>query len=1026
MQAPWEYFEYFSDLVYVSDIDNNKLIYLNKCARELYGFSSHKDYYGRKCYHVIQQLSRPCIFCTRETLLSSGSAEWTYRNPATAHTFRIKDSLMTFAGRRYHISLAVDLDRCDLENFHFNPFVHHESFINECLIYAYASSDDPEESLSLMMEFIYNQHRCSQILLYERTSDQRSFHNTYACPNTLAVDSSVIPFDLTQYLKLRLTGRADTDAVIIDSEQALRTQLPQLYVQISSDKPETLILIPLQWEGQIGGYLRLDNVSADSLYSLGDICKVLSPFISTTIQRRDLIRYFKQSSMYDQLTGAQNRHALSSYIAALAPDHTLGLVYCDVIGLKTINDLLGHARGDELIIKIFHILQASFPTSPIYRMGGDEFLVLCDNITQDVFVKSVVQLGDMVTANNCELSVGSLWTSSKNKDYHALIQEVDNRMYQDKRNYYSRIDPATGQKRHSPRRGVPIPPPHLRQENSAFQNFLDNYYFDPETFFQSVSMPDTTFYLYCGDMKKNIFFISDNLRDDFNFVDNLVYNFIACLEQRIYKPDQDIHSAEMQEMIDKKRVTHNIRYRIYNKAGQLVWVHCRGILKWNEDRTEPIFFSGSMIRMKNEDAVDPITDLLNLSSAQRELAAICNGTQTELLMLCFAFQPLKNINMTFGHKTGDAVLQEIGSQLEIQMGTFFRFFRLSSTHFLAFSHKQIDPSVPAKRIRKIILDACLKHGVHVLYPCSIGVLHYPQDGNTPQELLNNATVVANLSLEYPAMDYLEFSAHMAQDRREESKLGFALNYSVNHDFEGFHIVFQPQVFNKTQEIFGGEVLLRWNEHGNEIPLHKCIPILEQQGMIIPVGKWIINEAARAGEQILAIRPDFRISLNISYLQILDNTLLPFLMETMEKYHIPPQNLLIELTETHSDTLPDHLDRFIEQCRSAGISFVLDDFGTAYSSLSLLLRHPADLIKLDRTLMTEITSSKQKFDFMMSVIYACHRFGKKVCIKGVETEDEFNTIRETGCDLIQGFYFYHPQELPELCRLLEKTKPTEES
>ena len=99
------------------------------------------------------------------------------------------------------------------------------------------------------------------------------------------------------------------------------------------------------------------------------------------------------------------------------------------------------------------------------------------------------------------------------------------------------------------------------------------------------------------------------------------------------------------------------------------------------------------------------------------------------------------------------------------------------------------------------------------------------------------------------------------------------------------------------------------------------------------------------------------------------------------------------------------------------SFVLDDFGTAYSSLHMLLQYPADLIKLDRTLMCELTSSPEKLNFMMSIIYACHRFGKKVCVEGVETQEELQIVRQTECDFIQGFYFYKPLELPDFYRIL---------
>ena len=127
--------------------------------------------------------------------------------------------------------------------------------------------------------------------------------------------------------------------------------------------------------------------------------------------------------------------------------------------------------------------------------------------------------------------------------------------------------------------------------------------------------------------------------------------------------------------------------------------------------------------------------------------------------------------------------------------------------------------------------------------------------------------------------------------------------------------------------------------------------------------------------------------------------------------------MIELTETHFDEMPDYLEHFIERCDKAGISFVLDDFGTAYSSLHMLLQYPADLIKLDRTLMCELTSSTEKLNFMMSIIYACHRFGKKVCVEGVETQEELQIVRQTECDFIQGFYFYKPLELPDFYRIL---------
>lgn len=129
--------------------------------------------------------------------------------------------------------------------------------------------------------------------------------------------------------------------------------------------------------------------------------------------------------------------------------------------------------------------------------------------------------------------------------------------------------------------------------------------------------------------------------------------------------------------------------------------------------------------------------------------------------------------------------------------------------------------------------------------------------------------------------------------------------------------------------------------------------------------------------------------------------------------------MLELTETHFDEMPDHLRQFIQNCQQHKIRFALDDFGNAYSGLELLLSYPADLIKLDRTLMCEITSSEDKKRFITSIVYACHQFERKVCVEGVETSEELAVILQTDCDFIQGFYFYKPMEWNELVKMLRE-------
>ena len=147
-----------------------------------------------------------------------------------------------------------------------------------------------------------------------------------------------------------------------------------------------------------------------------------------------------------------------------------------------------------------------------------------------------------------------------------------------------------------------------------------------------------------------------------------------------------------------------------------------------------------------------------------------------------------------------------------------------------------------------------------------------------------------------------------------------------------------------------------------------------------------------------------------------------MQETLAKYQLHGSHLVAELTESCLDEQPEMLENFVDVCSKMGMRIALDDFGSGYSSLRMLLQYPSSIIKLDRSLLQEITESDQKMHFISSIVYACHQFGKKVCMEGVESSDQNSIIRDTGCDMIQGFYYYRPMELSDVYSLLSDMKP----
>ena len=1004
MKPPWKQYKHLKEIVYVSDMDTFELTYLNPYGRSVFGLSDPSDYVGKKCYSVLQGFDAPCMFCTNDHLCEDRFFEWTYENPILKHKFLLKDTLVRYNGRRYHMELAIDSDR--IEGNVVNALLHHEAFVNECLTLS-SLEVDPDHTIDTLLQYLGVQFGCTSISVSQIQNNTLVQTNCWTpsgpgpAPAPLPVDDMMRNSPFSRQLR-------DENPITLSQAESLFRPYPALYEYFAPQGVDIMVLCPLTRELAVDGFLRIDNPRQDTLRSIITDCKLLSLFISSILRRRSWTEHLKQLSYHDHLTGALNRHALQDYMEEYDSGQPIGVVYCDIIGLKSINDSQGHAKGDLAITCSYNLLCSLFPPEQVYRIGGDEFLILCPGETEEGFQRRVEHLQAQAIHSEYPLSIGNLWDDGGGALLSELIQEADHRMYEDKRAFYRALSQSKDSEvsdRDS-----------LWTNRAAFRFFLQHFYFDPTTFLDSIVSPDSPYYFYCGDLQRNIFFISDNLKADFAFPGNLVSNFVEVLEEKIDPEDQQAHKEDWQDTLRDKRTAHDIRYRIRNSQGHLVWMHCHGTVKWNADRSTPLFFSGIMTVLRDANQTDPVTTFPTAESAYTELSELCRSG-SPLMVLCFSLQNFSDINQIYGRKTGDEILHTFGARLDQALGYGFRFFRLSGAHFLAVSKAVVDPAFPSLLIKNTAETVYREHGIYLIYPCSVGVLFYPDDAGTAKELVDRAISVAQMATTHPDLDYLRYTPNTIQDEQDQTQLRFALNYSVSHDFEGFRIVVQPQVEPDTGVITGGEVLLRWTYKGEAISPTCFIPILEQSGLIIPVGKWVFKQTALLCQRLQAVAPGLRLSFNVSYTQIIDDTFQEYIKSALEVYQIPGRCLGIELTESRSDEMPEALSKFVNKCRNMGILFILDDFGNAYSSLQLLLRYPVDMIKLDRSLVLEAVSDHEKLDLVASIIYACHRFHKQVCVEGVETAEDLALMRQSGCDYIQGFYFYRPLEVEDLFRIL---------
>ncbi|MDE7210043.1 MAG: GGDEF domain-containing phosphodiesterase, partial [Lachnospiraceae bacterium] len=243
-----------------------------------------------------------------------------------------------------------------------------------------------------------------------------------------------------------------------------------------------------------------------------------------------------------------------------------------------------------------------------------------------------------------------------------------------------------------------------------------------------------------------------------------------------------------------------------------------------------------------------------------------------------------------------------------------------------------------------------------------------------------------------------------------------LRKAVNEDCKGFTANFQPIVHIEQQSVFSAETLLRFDtEETGPVPPTEFIPLLEESGLIIPVGRFVMHKAMEACSRIQKFIPDFRISVNVSYVQVLKSDVLKELVEGERRYGLRPGSVIVELTESGFLESDEKFIGFCDGLQQHGIPLALDDFGTGYSNFHYLYNVKPSTIKIDRSFTMKALQNAYEYNLLRHMVDMTHSIALKLCIEGIETQEELNRIREMNPDYIQGYFFGKPCDFDSFWR-----------
>ncbi len=424
---------------------------------------------------------------------------------------------------------------------------------------------------------------------------------------------------------------------------------------------------------------------------------------------------------------------------------------------------------------------------------------------------------------------------------------------------------------------------------------------------------------------------------------------------------------------------------------------------------------------------DALTGLPNRALLQDRLhQAIAHVQRTagQVAVLFIDLDYFKHINDSLGHQIGDCLLREVASRLQLCVRDGDTVARLGGDEFV-LALPLAGAGTGAALVAAKALDAldapirCNEHELHV--SGSIGISLYPEDGADVDALMRAADTAMYHAKEKGRGNYQFFTPAMNKAAQRRHAMTSALRHAIAHNELVLH--YQPQVNLESGAIFSAEALLRWRQvDGAPIACNEFITIAEENGLILPIGEWVLRDASMQLRRWRELGfADLTVAINLSPRQFFQPAFLETVGDILEQAGVPADRIDLEITESLLMQRSEDNLTTLQRLSRMGIKLSIDDFGTGYSSLAYLQRFPVDALKIDRSFVSGIGQDSSDTALVSAIISMAHSLRLKVLAEGVETPEQVDFLRSHGCLSAQGFYYSRAIPADDFTELLRKQR-----
>lgn len=533
--------------------------------------------------------------------------------------------------------------------------------------------------------------------------------------------------------------------------------------------------------------------------------------------------------------------------------------------------------------------------------------------------------------------------------------------------------------------------------------------------FMDVLQKSSDAYLFILDLASDVYMIPERLTERVNLPSTRIEQCTEALKEVIHPSDYQMVVDDITKCASGEQEVHDLEYRWMSRDNRVMWISCRGTVVTGEDGHKLLV--GKITELGRKAKADNVTGLRRETRFRLDAEEILRD-RPESIRYCMriGIDNFKEINEKDGVEAGDEILYKMSRCITETVTENVDVYRLVADEFMimdAVSGPEANPAKVYKQICARVAEVVRENDYSRFYTISAGVLDENFQGKNSDELMRLSEFALNEAKRHGKNQMALFCQEDYNQYLKQLDMRKELRRDIASQFRGFQVYYQPIVNADNYKVVGAEALLRWNseKYGNVSPA-VMIPIMEESGLIIPVGRYVLWEAAKMCKKWQTVIPGFHVNVNLSYVQVHKSDLMNDVEACIKEVGITPESLVLELTESGYIETDNRIQALFRDLKEKKINLAIDDFGTGYSNMRYLKEIAAKTIKLDRSFVLQALQNEYDYTIICHLINMIHSVGSNVCMEGIEFSHELEKMKQAGPDLIQGYLFGRPAPAEE--------------